>query len=423
MKIICIFCDMLKSDKISLINNSLEKGKLEIELEKLGGTIYINSFSQTPDTGRALASFFTGKNSKNNNCTYQYKYPKYFLKNNEFTLIELLKENNYSYDFLSHGINEMLGAFPRELKNVITIGNNNKNTLKKEIIKIKNKIEMLQNYFVFIGLEDYHLVSDNYGLNDKSNKIAKDKIASSIEYLFKNIEKDKFDYIFIFSDHGHKEKIEKTKRGKLLLLGPDRTRIFLQVRKKYEQEILFNENIKSITDFLPTFFEIFNLKYQKYNLDGESIFLDKKDRIISLEGNNNFFDQYSEIALWGAVNMNYIYITDKKNEIILKNDINKNIIVNQITEEEKERFIEKIRIETFAYNRQEIKNIEEIEEFKKIKFENSKFFLCNYMYSNGEIISIKLLIKNKIKKLLMNINLLNFYFEFRRIGKFYEKNK
>lgn len=415
MKIICIFCDMLKSDKISLINNSIKKGRLEIELEKLGGTIYTNSFSPTPDTGRALASFFTGKNSKNNNCNYQYKFPKYFLKDKEFTLKNLLENNNYTYDFLSHGMNVVLGAFPSEIKNIIKFGNNRKIMLKKEIRKIKNKVENNDNYFIFIGLEDYHLASDNYGLNEKTSEIAKNKLADSIKYLFEKIDKDKFDYIFIFSDHGHKEKIEKTERGKLLLLGPDRTRIFLQIRKKYEKEIVFNENIKSIVDFLPTFFNIFKLNYQEYNLDGEDIFCDKEDRIISLEGNDNFFDPYSEITLWGALNKEYIYLTDKKNEIILKNNINKNIIINQISKEDKEKFIKKISEETFAYNKKKIKNILEIEKIKKINLENDKNTPCDYLYSNGEIISLNLFIKSKIKNLLIKANLLNIYFKIKKV--------
>lgn len=417
MKIICIFCDMLKSDKISLINNSIKKGKLEIELEKLGGTIYTNSFSQTPDTGRALASFFTGKNSKNNNCNYQYKFPKYFLKNNEFTLVELLKENNYTYDFLSHGANITLGAFPNKIENIIRFGNNSRNTLKKEIAKLKNKIETFENYFLFIGIEDYHLVSDNYGINEKTSEIAKSKLADSIEYLFKKIDKDKFDYIFIFSDHGHKEKIEKTERGKLLLLGPDRTRIFLQIRRRFEKELIFNENIKSIVDFLPTFFDILNLENSKYNLDGENIFHDRGDRIISLEGNDNFFDPYSEITLWGAVNKKYIYLTDKKNEIILKNDISKNITINEISEEDKKKFIAKIKEETFVYTEKKMRDILEIEKIRKMNLINDENTPCDYLYSNGEIISFKLFIKNKIKRLLIKMNLLNIYFKIKKIRK------
>lgn len=410
MKILCIFCDMLRSDKISLLNEEQKEDKLDLFLRKFGGTIFKNSFSPTPDTGRALASFFTGKCSKNNGCYFQYQYPKYYLKD-IYNLGNLLEDKNIKYKFIIREESYILGNFPDDIKNVVRI--DKKNSFKMETIKALNELKNSEDYFLFLDIDDYHLAVDVYGSIDEAYIIGKNKIYSVLKYIFENIDKNELDYTFIFSDHGHKDNITKQNiiKGDLNLLFPDRSKIFLLARKKNEKNIKINNNIKSILDFMPTFMDIFNIKI-KNNFDGQSLFLNNKNRIIALEGNENFFDPYSKLNVWGAAHKDYIFITNKLKKIILSN---KNI-KNNIDEKQILNIIEK---ETCNYIFEDKKLLNEFqirelkEKIKKINF----YILTSYKYSDDSLISYKKYIKINIKSLFIKIKFYEIILKLRRFMK------
>lgn len=406
MRVLCIFCDMLKADKISILNPKEERSKLEDILEELGGRVFKNTFSTSPDTGRALACFFSGKLNKNNGCWYQWQYPKYYLTE-EKNLKQILDSNNIKNTFISHGTNIKLGAYLGNENKILRLGIK-KNALENILKKLKK--EQSEKEFIFIGLEDYHYVSDVYGINSKSNLLAKNILGDSLEKIFKILNKDDFDYIFLFSDHGHKEKIEQTKRGNLLLLNSDRTRSFLQIRKKYEKELIKDEGIKTLYDFLPTILEIYNLKYEKDYYDGENYFKINDNRIITLEGNENFFKCYSDLAIWGAVNKEYIFLTNKNEEVILKNIVGENIVVNNLNYLLKENFISKMEEETVAFSKEILMEKDKILEAKYRSKLINKSFLSDYLYSNGKIISYKFLIKYFVKKIILALKLEEIYY-------------
>lgn len=393
MKILCIFCDMLGGESISLINKKSKKTDLEELFHKIGGTIYKNAFSPSPDTGRAMANFFTGKFSKNNGCDYQYKYPKYYLKENLFSLNDLLKKNNFKSIFISSEANEKLGIFPKEIKEIRIV--NEKTNFKNEINKIKNEIKAEENIFIFLGIEDFHTAIDNFGINSTADEKGKKKICSILKYLFSKVDKNIFDFIFIFSDHGYKRVLPKTENEKLMLLASDRTRIYLQIRKKNEEEIKFNNNVKSIVDFMPTFSSILKSNID-YKFDGQSLFIDNPNRMIALETNKNFSDIYSEMEVWAVLNNEKEHITDKNREIVLKN-----VIGNQDNEKKKnleKKIIYKVLEEETNFFKKKIINKKLIEEDKILKRDIRKNLYWYYKYGDGTYISWKAYLKNKLQK-------------------------
>ena len=81
MRILVIFSDMLRPNRLSTFNSSLIKQtKIDHFLKNLGGTAYTNCFTEGPDTPRGLASFATGLSPYLNGCDSRLKWPRFFLK-------------------------------------------------------------------------------------------------------------------------------------------------------------------------------------------------------------------------------------------------------------------------------------------------------------------------------------------------------
>ena len=61
MKILVVFVDMIRPNRLSIINKRISPNTpLDEFLKKLGGTFYKNCFSQGPDTPRSKFSLVSG---------------------------------------------------------------------------------------------------------------------------------------------------------------------------------------------------------------------------------------------------------------------------------------------------------------------------------------------------------------------------
>lgn len=394
MKVLCIFCDMLRNDSIFFDKLNKKNYYLEKILFDLGGTVYVNSYTGNPDTGRSLANLFTGKLSKENGCKFQFQYPKYNMLS-DTNLFKLLNENQIAYKIISHRANITLGAFPRETKNIIQV--NMKNSFIKEFVNIKNTFIKNKNLLIFLGIEDFHLIGNAKGFNDKTFQLGKEKIGKTLNAFFKLMDKDEFDYIFIFSDHGCKKDNEK--ENELSSLYPDRTKIYLQVRKKDEIELKFDKSLKSICDLYPTLLDIFNINYSREGLFGENLFKSNSERVILIEGNKKYRQPYETINIWSAINRNYIFITDKKTDILL-NSINMKKL--KINKEIRNKLYKKLNEFTHISETEEqlkpnINIIKKDIELKKLNFKKTP---CDFLFSNGDLISFKFLVKNILKNII-----------------------
>ena len=61
MKILMLFCDMLRANKLNVVNkNNCKPTPFDNWLGNFGGCTYINTYTPAPDTPRSLACLYTG---------------------------------------------------------------------------------------------------------------------------------------------------------------------------------------------------------------------------------------------------------------------------------------------------------------------------------------------------------------------------
>lgn len=370
---------MLRPDVVSLFNEKeKEETILENEMKNLGGTIYTNAFSVNPDTGRTMACLVTGMLAKKNGCILSGQYPEYFLEQDLYNLNNLVLEKKINSYFLAKQDYTKTGFFPKNTTEIIEINEKQENDYKKQIIKLKEKVNESENLFIFITLSDFHDAMEAYGYEKKIMKKGKEKIGIMLNYIFKEINKDDFDYIFIFSDHGCKLNYEKNKKD-LFLINTDRTRITLQIRKKYENGIKKNNYLKSTLDFFPTWCNLFN---KDINVDGENLFCDKKDRILTIESTTDFKNPWAQSNLWAGIKENIVLLKNRDNEIILENKIgvfDKKVFLE---DNEKNEIYKRLEEETFFYNKNIILDVR-----NKTKVDEN---IVRFRYSDGTELNIKL---------------------------------
>lgn len=370
---------MLRPDVVSLFNEKeKEETILEKEMKNLGGTIYTNAFSVNPDTGRTMACLVTGMLAKKNGCILSGQYPEYFLKKELYNLSDLILEKKIDGYFLAKQDYTKTGFFPKNIKKIVEIKEDKKNNYKKQIIKLKKEIKESNDLFIFITLSDFHDVMTAYNYEKKFIKKGKEKIGIMLNYIFKEINKNDFDYIFIFSDHGCKLNYEQNKKD-LFLINTDRTRITLQVRKKDENGIKKNNYLKSTLDFFPTWCYLFN---KDIDVDGENLFFDRKDRTLTIESTTDFKNPWAQSNLWAGIKENIVLLKSINNEIILENRVgifDKEVFLKV---NEKNEIYKKLEEETFFYNKNIRLNIE-----NKPKVDKN---IVRFRYSDGTVINIKL---------------------------------
>lgn len=309
MKILVVFVDMIRPNRLSTINKSISPNTLLDEfLNKLGGTFYKNCFSQGPDTPRGLATFATGKTPNKNGCDTRIKWPRHFLNKDLKTVYDLFIEKNYEMTFFSNPNEREFGIFPEHITNM-NIHNNN-----CDLDKYLKAVKLKKNHFMFISLPDFHWSLDDNGYTVYGEKKAYKDIVNSLEVVFNNFNRDDFDHIFLFSDHGFKFIHEFKIQPKHMLLNEDRTNILMFHRKKGDpNNIKINEKLCAITDIFYTIDEIINKK----KLD-ESLFSEREKTYIIIEDHLTFktsINQYIEI--WAVVFKEKIYVRDLENGYLI----------------------------------------------------------------------------------------------------------
>ena len=96
MKILTLFVDMIRPNRLSIFNNQIKVDTpLDISFKNLGGTIFNNCYTPGPDTPRGMSTFFTGVDPYENGCNTRLKWPQFFLKENQQTIFDIFLEKNF----------------------------------------------------------------------------------------------------------------------------------------------------------------------------------------------------------------------------------------------------------------------------------------------------------------------------------------
>ena len=108
----------------------------------------------------------------------------------------------------------------------------------------------------------------------------------------------------IFSDHGFKFSHEVKVDPDFMLINEDRTNTVLIHRQKYDDKLVVNDKLCSLTDIYPTFQEILGDKSY-----GFSLLQDNERDYVVIEDHIKFLPEVNQnLELWGVVNKASIYI-------------------------------------------------------------------------------------------------------------------
>ena len=332
MKVLVLFTDMIRANRLSLFNENFSHvTPLDQSLKKIGGTAYTNCFTQGPDTPRGISSVLTGKSPFFNGCDVRLKWPMFFLDPSLKTIFDLFKENNFKIDILSDPRERAIGIFPEDIASFYEDDNT------YDIDSFFKNLIIENDHFIFLCLPQFHWTLDAYGASLNGEKNAHLDISNTIDKVFNYIDKDTFDHIFIFSDHGFKFTHEIRTEPEHLLLNSDRTNTIMMHREKFQNNLAYSNKLCSITDLYPTFQEILGTSA---NSDSISLFSKKEHEYVVIEDHINFMPSVNQnIELWSLVTPSHIYIRQlDKAHIINRNNniIESSVIVeyDQILERE-----------------------------------------------------------------------------------------
>lgn len=241
MRSFVFFLDMFGGEYINCINKRSPQNKMDLFIEKLGGTIYKNCYTPAPDTGRSSACMWTGQYPSKNRCNHRLKYPRYFMDSNSDNLWKRLKDAGYTRNiFLRHDVFEE-GLIPLY---------GGEHIVSDSIFDFFELCRMDgENVFNFLYIPDIHQILNEMGYTRETFEEGADFTAGFLEIVDSKYHlKELADYILLFSDHGFKNaNMECTE-----ILSRERIHTYVQLWIKGEEALTFDNKLRSNLDLFPT---------------------------------------------------------------------------------------------------------------------------------------------------------------------------
>ncbi|MDB9900849.1 hypothetical protein OAD37_03555 [Gammaproteobacteria bacterium] len=302
MRVLTIFIDMIRANRLSTFNSNIKKDTpLDIAFKEMGGTTYTNCFIPGPDTPRGMSTFYTGVNPYQNGCNTRLKWPQYFLDKDLNTIFDLFIDKGFKIDCYASPKERDTGLYPSHINDM------NVHNKDYDLNKYLSELKLQNDHFLFVSIPDYHWAFDDFGYSVSGEKKAYKVTKSVFDIVFKNLNKDDFDHIFIFSDHGFKFTVEQKREPKSFMLNEDRTNSIMLHRTKGQESLVKNDKLCSIADLYPTY-EAILYSHQTKNF---SLLSDNEHKFIVLEDHINFAPSINQnIELWALVNKDIIYIRE-----------------------------------------------------------------------------------------------------------------
>lgn len=363
MKILTIFIDMIRANRLSTFNGSVKKDTpLDIAFKEIGGTIFTNCFSPGPDTPRGMSTYFTGVNPYKNGCNARLKWPQYFLNKELNTIFDIFIEGGFKIDCFANPKERDTGLYPSHINDM------NVHNKDLDLDKYLSELKLQNDHFLFLSIPDFHWAFDDFGYSVSGEKKAYKVIKKSVfDIVFKNLNKDDFDHIFIFSDHGFKFNVERKFEPKAYMLNEDRTNNIMIHRSKGQEDLIENNKLCSLADLYPTYEEILSANQPK----GFSLLSDDEHEFIIIEDQINFTPSINQnTELWALINRDFIYIRE----------LDKVTLINRKTREVSNPIIKKF--DQILKNNSSFGTY--IDEYEKI-FRYRKNILSMDFYMNGEV--------------------------------------
>lgn len=244
MKILICFIDMLRG-KEGLINNEFRNF-----FETLGGKYYENAYSTSTDTFRSFSSVITGKYPHEIGILGSCFVPELFLNTSKH-IFNLFEEKKYNIYLRVNPYFTNLSLIPEINKYNLY---NNINRLLEDY-----KNDFSENKLLFYYDENYHNLISRQNTKFQEEK-ARKQIIDNLRYLLTSINKEEFDKILIFSDHGCtliEDKVED-----LFDVADHRSKVCLFLKDKIDKKLVRVNNTVSLLDIYPTILEWLKIEKQ-----------------------------------------------------------------------------------------------------------------------------------------------------------------
>ncbi len=303
---------MLRANRLKTFNPDIHKvTPMDHWMDRMGGVAYTNCYSPAPDTPRSLACLYTGLYPKNNGCEKRIQWPRYYLKDDCETVFDLLATNNYNLISNLTNSDIEVGIFPENIK---CKWKNFEST--SALLEDGPSIIQEEKIFIFLNLTDYHDCVNDYNAHAIADARGNHHLSNGLDRIFRTFDIEKFDYIFLFSDHGCKLLDDPNWARKTYLLNDDRSKIVMFVHKKGDQDIKIISEITSIIDVFPTMGELLETPIAG-ELDGVSLLNMQTGRSVTLEDHSIFVPSLGSYHdLWGVRTQEYLYL-ESLEEILL----------------------------------------------------------------------------------------------------------
>ncbi len=289
MKILVIFIDMLGGEYLNLSNPNCKQTDMDRFIGYMGGTIHKNCFTPAPDTPRSSACMWSGLYPRANGCNNRLKWPRYFYDDRNGSLWETFHENQYIINAYINKSTEHVGLLPE---------NYYINSYHGDIYNFIKNADIGDKSLNFVYLNDLHRILDNTDYSwegyIKGNSFCKEIVEKLIN-SYGSI--DFFDYLMIFSDHGFRLSGEKREH----LLDEDRVKTFMYTRKKGDNTLVFDNELRSNLDVYPTLCDIAGIDCGN-ELDGKSMICGYGHDYVLAEDHNVFSSELGiTIEHWACI--------------------------------------------------------------------------------------------------------------------------
>lgn len=291
MKVLFVFCDMIRVENLKTLNSSVSNfTPFEEFLNKIKGNFFQNCYTPSPDTPRSLGCLYSGLYPIKNGCDSRIKWPNFYLKKEIPNLFSFLLENKFVINTMINKSRIETGILPRLNHHNLKNYENLSDILNERDTILKNKDSL-----TFIDFPDYHYSVDDFSAHPKSHNHGLNKVTESLKLFFSRFDVNDFDEIFIFSDHGC--KFSNDSENIHYNISDKRSKILMFHHSKLDVTFNLNSKLCSIMDVFPTIHKLVNSD-SKINFDGVDLYSNIENDLV-IEDDTSFSPSINSINnLW-----------------------------------------------------------------------------------------------------------------------------
>lgn len=298
MKILILFIDMVRTEFLSIYNGSEKDTSIDVFAKRVGGTLYSNCYTPAPDTSRSNACLFTGLYPHFSGIDSRDKRPKDYIKSDVDTIFDKAIDRGFEINcFLTFGLSKW-GLLKYKETNNVHIYND---MSKFSDVSSKANDKMITCIFN----QDLHLALDDYGPGKKGHKEGYRVMDKFFKKYFTDENINKYDHVFVYSDHGLMVESEfYIKKTKLDLLKDGRTKILMFHHNRGDNAVKKDNRLSCIMDLYATIDNILGDNDYRHGIP----FSAKPDesRIIHIEDHPDFKVAPNKIVnLWRVISNNF----------------------------------------------------------------------------------------------------------------------